>query len=604
MGNSGVIDEGLGAPEQKAIEPLKAIVARFDDPTRPLDLLELSAALRKARDEPTEDPADLAEMFAFAVHPHGRQTPSQWGTYFGPFMTWAGENGGMFESPGRDQITPFAIEYWWNRAQSTKHPILRGRYSDLTWDLSRHVGLKPPIAAARLLIDCHIAACEQDLGGHLMGRHVLLGRALDVALSVRDQGRVAQVRDAIIALEKRTAADQMLGSWGFAFDQLLESNSVPLEDSQEAAIIADLELRLAGARDPFAAEAAGTRLARYYRRKQKSPDVGRVLRLYGACFESASVEAAPLVGLAWMERVHELYREFGLAGDAKALGPLLQRLGEQTRDGLHAVTAEVKVPRAEFDAFVTQLTSGSFNDALDRIAVQFLQQRGEIEAQIQRLARDAPMQALIERTTLNERGTVVCRIGSVQDDLEGRTASQMAQNLQISSIFLRAVIEHLIDGGGFTRESFVAYCNSSPLFRTDRTGILAAGVDAYLRGDHVSALHVLAPYIEDALRELIRIEGGAVYSPGQFGGLQEISLGKVLEHELVTRIFGADACFYLNVLLCDVRGLNVRNRVAHGLIEDRACSPALTDRLIHALLLLAQLRAVPQHATPIEAESL
>jgi hypothetical protein len=167
----------------------------------------------------------------------------------------------------------------------------------------------------------------------------------------------------------------------------------------------------------------------------------------------------------------------------------------------------------------------------------------------------------------------------------------MGQNLQLSSIFLRAAMERLVEDGRLTRDSFLAYCAASPLFRKDRAAILANGIDAYLRGDHVAALHVLAPFLEDGLRELVRIQGGPVYQRGRFGGLQEISLGTVLEHPLVIGVFGEDACFYLRVLLSDVRGLNLRNRVAHGLLDDTSCSAALTDRLIHSLLLLAQVRS-------------
>ena len=144
----------------------------------------------------------------------------------------------------------------------------------------------------------------------------LLRRALDVALSVKDTTRVRGVRDAILAYEERTGQDEMLGTWGFAFDELLEPANIPIEPEQEAAIIAGLEARLVRAAerggDPFAVEASATRLARYYRRKQQREHVGRVVRLCGETFANAAGAVAPLVGLAWMERVHELLREFGL----------------------------------------------------------------------------------------------------------------------------------------------------------------------------------------------------------------------------------------------------------------------------------------------------
>lgn len=588
-------DEEVPAARSASVpEPIHVVVGLFDDVARQLACHEVSSAIRKAQSVPSGDPADQAESFAFGVHPHTGENPSPWGTHFGPFMTWPGENGTMYESPGRDQITGFAIDYWWNRAQMVRHPVLRGRYADLVWDLSRHAERRPPIEAARLLIDSHVATASQDLAGHVIEGQQLLRRALDVALSIRDATRVTAVRDAILAFEERTGQDEMLGTWGFAFDELVEPANIPLESEQEAAIIAGLESRLTRAAEkganPFAVETSATRLARYYRRRQQRADVERVVRSCAECFAKAAETVAPLVGLAWMERVHELLREFGLGEDAKALGPLLQRLGEQTRDNLHSIAAEVTIPREKFEAFVDEMTKGSLEEALDRIAGHFLHQRGEVEAQVRQLAQEAPLQGLIQHTMLNDRGTVVCRIGSVAEDLEGRIASQMGQSLQINSIFLRAVMEGLVKGARLTREVVVAYCGTSPLFRKDRQAIFANGIDAYLREDYIPAIHILAPYVEDSLRELVRIQGGPVYLPGRFGGLQEISLSTVLEHPLVVGVFGEDTCFYLRVLLADVRGLNLRNRVAHGLIDDDACSAALADRLVHVVLLLAQVR--------------
>lgn len=583
---------GQGSPGAQGT--IQAIVDRFDRSGGPLDCHDVSDAIRKAPAAQNESPADQAERFAFDVHPHDSPNTSPWGTYFGPFMTWPGDDGMMYESPGRSQITDFALDYWWRRAQAVQHPVLRGRYADLVWDLSRLVGTKAPIDAARLLIDSHVTTASQNLADSEIEGQGLLRRALDQALSISDKTRVATVRDTILAFEERTAQDGLPGTWGFAFDELVERGNIPLEPDQEAAIIGGLEARLARTTaqpgEPFVAEAAATRLARYYRRTQRRVDVERVVRLCAEYFGKATETVQAMVGLAWMERVHELLREFGLAEDAKTLGPVLQRLGEKTRDNLHSVAAEVNIPREKFEAYLDEMTKGSLDEVLDRIAARFLHSRGEMEAQVRRLAQEAPLQGLIEQTLLSDRGTVVCRIGSVAEDFDGRVAAYMGQSLQLNSIFLRAVVEHLGKGAGLSRAAVEVYCSRSPLFREDRRAIFASGIDAYLREDYSPAIHILTPYVEDSLRELIRIQGGSVYQPGRFGGLQEVGLGRVLEDPLVIRVFGEDTCFYLRVLLSDARGLNVRNRVAHGLIADDACSAALADRLFHVILLLAQVR--------------
>ena len=38
-----------------------------------------------------------------------------------------------------------------------------------------------------------------------------------------------------------------------------------------------------------------------------------------------------------------------------------------------------------------------------------------------------------------------------------------------------------------------------------------------------------------------------------------------------TKIFGEDLCFEIKALFCDPAGPNLRNNVAHGLLDDNAC---------------------------------
>jgi hypothetical protein len=53
---------------------------------------------------------------------------------------------------------------------------------------------------------------------------------------------------------------------------------------------------------------------------------------------------------------------------------------------------------------------------------------------------------------------------------------------------------------------------------------------------------------------------------------------------------GENVVHYLRVLFTDQRGWNIRNDVCHGITAVAAFSSQLTDRIFHALLVLALLR--------------
>jgi hypothetical protein len=53
---------------------------------------------------------------------------------------------------------------------------------------------------------------------------------------------------------------------------------------------------------------------------------------------------------------------------------------------------------------------------------------------------------------------------------------------------------------------------------------------------------------------------------------------------------GEDASLYFRVLLTDPRGWNMRNSVCHGVPSSETFNWQVADRVVHTLLVLAQLR--------------
>ncbi len=78
--------------------------------------------------------------------------------------------------------------------------------------------------------------------------------------------------------------------------------------------------------------------------------------------------------------------------------------------------------------------------------------------------------------------------------------------------------------------------------------------------------------------------------PPRGGGFNLRILDDILRDPLMLQIVGEDAIIYFRVLLVDPRGWNLRNRVCHGLLTANEFEPLMSDRLIHVLLCLAQVR--------------
>ena len=100
--------------------------------------------------------------------------------------------------------------------------------------------------------------------------------------------------------------------------------------------------------------------------------------------------------------------------------------------------------------------------------------------------------------------------------------------MAIEAIFLRQELESLVKKYPTFENLCVDYLFRSPIFEEVRKSIIGWGVKEYLNGNHMTAVHLLVPQIENALRVLIETAGGPVLEPARDGGFNYKVLNKLL----------------------------------------------------------------------------
>jgi len=119
----------------------------------------------------------------------------------------------------------------------------------------------------------------------------------------------------------------------------------------------------------------------------------------------------------------------------------------------------------------------------------------------------------------------------------------------------------------YTLSDIYAALRPRPFIPQGHHLLWAKAIHAELVGEYDIAVHILAPQMENALREVLRRQGEIVYSTRD--GVQSlISIENVLDHPKSLHIFGDDFLFALDTSLAGRLGANVRNDVAHGLLND------------------------------------
>lgn len=247
----------------------------------------------------------------------------------------------------------------------------------------------------------------------------------------------------------------------------------------------------------------------------------------------------------------------------------------------------VTVANQEMDELLEPLLNGDLRRILRNIGSYFVPHRADIEQQVRGLAEVAPLTFLLRKHVSDHKGRVVAEVGSLEDDLDGNLVRQMAQNIAISGIFLEEALRRTFTRFGVTSERLAQHIYESPVVPTAFRTLVQRGLQAFFDNDHITAMHILVPQLEAAIRHVVRLAGGATLRRRQGGGYSEMLLDELLRTEQVKTVFDEDIARYFRVLLTDPRGANLRNDLCHGMLPPDRFTEQTSNLIIHLWLVLA-----------------
>ena len=274
------------------------------------------------------------------------------------------------------------------------------------------------------------------------------------------------------------------------------------------------------------------------------------------------------------------------AADAKVraeeVHTLLLQYQEESRKELVASSHEVDISKLVEQAR-ENVRGKNFQDALFALAllgtptkVSYLRQ------QVHKQTREFIASHLFPVVMMNEMGKVVARqpgsvLSSDPNEAEAATRFEMNKNAAHYQAFhAQAIIEparYQINLEHSVRvKDLLPLVSNSPFVPPEREDLFAKGLYAGLTGDFFTSTHILIPQIENSVRYLLWAQQGVRTSGLDNNGIQkEYHLSTTLypsQCPEITSIFDEDTLFDLQGLLVEDSGSNLRNRMAHGLIDD------------------------------------
>jgi hypothetical protein len=590
-------------------EWVEAIIATFDQETKPhneLTVMEAMDRTRKSKGDLSDEDFKgyLVERSAFLFIEY-RNRPCPWNTYFGPMGSGTRPDGEQVFWPDIKDINAEIIAHWEIRAKSIHDSVMKARYADLIWNFKQLVTeQKPSVEYARIACDAYLESVkEHRYTMPIEGVH-WAQRALDLSLSINDTVRSGNIVQFMFELHDLISDPPHTGHWIFLFDTLYERKGL-LSVEQEQRLIKNLETKLAEVSDansaqhfdPYGAEAAAQRLARYYRRQKNQVDVERVIRIYGKAFEELADEAAPLFAVSVLGPVVQAYQQEGLKDEAERLQIVLANKGKNMAADLKEISVSVELKQEEIERFIEQLTAGGLKKAVLLVASYFVPRVEEAKKQLEYIRQNAPLMSMIPIVKIDD-GRATAMIGALDDDPNGRLHHQLGQTLNFHQPFLVRALSKLRERYAPSVEEILDCLFDSPMFANSRRELLRQGLIAYEREDFLKAIHVLVPQVEHTLRTFLSLIGIPTLKsvPRHPGIMDAKNMNDVLDDVRVRQILTEDLWRYLAILYVDRKGgLNLRNDLAHGLVGEEMFNGQIAGRVFHSLLALSLIRGTPAH---------
>lgn len=517
---------------------------------------------------------------------------------FKPVMTGTNAKGEPVEFPDIKTLVPVALDYFTERYEQTANPLLKATYADFLWVYAKK--RDPAYAkafieatnglldeyyektwffridnafnrmlyfAARKVVDAKaLAAIKKDMFGYLDrmladGKHRFCAELIEHLSALPNKQLTEAELDRMTEITEQCAeAFKDTGDWHLR-NHFLELRSVIASKRGEEVGIKEARRRQAETLEQTAQDAVG---------------------------KGENIRASTF----FQDALH-IYQDIGETSKVRELEKKIVTANKNAEPEFQEFSQEITIKNADIDKLLEPVMSApNAEEALKRLSAYFsmFPQYGSVKDLTDKVLRENPLQALIRRTIQGADGQL---IKADVDPFEATFAQNYQIELNIGASILARLFGRLTDEKKLTSKELQTHFKNWPLVKPNNLHFLNHGIDRFMDGDHISAVHIFAPQAEAAVRNLVAAAGLNVSSYiRQQQGTRYASLTELLKRPEAEQILGIDVLTFTRMVLVDPLCLNLRNEVGHGLIPPEKCTPESARILLHLLIVLTAFKPV------------
>lgn len=571
---------------------LQDILAQYDDANRKQFYgHEFRGSLSELPFEEQQLDSYKFEMLAFSLVGNGNE--NDWGTYYGPMFSGKKEDGTPAYAPALESITNDAVLYWESRIPQTHNPLLKMQYAGLVWDFKRRVcNDRYPSS----LYDDYITSMIDVINGDYEPHDVITVNVIERLSSFikKDERYKDQIKAALLRFDnERTSEDASARLWG-AYIHFITEHKTWFTPEEEQACIKKHEERLTRMSsvvdvNPWAVNEQAKALSDYYKSRNKTTDINRVLHVMEQSFRKAMPTMDSMQRMGNLEQIARTYAAYGLKEERQRLLKEIEIAGNEATKQMQGHSFSFDIPPVAYDQIKAFLLQGTSDEQFQRFCIYNIIDKEQQANELKKLANQYPLVYMVPTHLMDPYGKPASFIKGIEDDFDGQLVLHICKHIQFNAIFLRYGIRLLRDSKALSIDNIMTRVKESPIIDVNRQEIIRQALLAYEADNYITMCHLLVPQIEDAFRSLLDKSGKPVIRPQKDNnnpGYTQRILDDILKDDVVVDTFGEDFSYYARILLTDQRGLNIRNNLCHGLVEPAFFNGAIADRLLHLLCVL------------------
>lgn len=586
------------------METLKDVLSIYDNPNKKKfsyhDVsLDLGHLPKTVRDEPNSQ----SEILAFSFQDNtGKE---HWGTYYGPLTTWKRKDTGEeILSPDIKEIKEEDIQYWTKRVSETNNPMMRMRYAGLVFDFIKKVTNSKPdyheiiLPYATAILD----TVDGDYPKHPVEGYYFMSRAFEIAKMTKNINLFERAQKVLWDYDHRVADDNSPGLWGRHFEimlKYLDSYSTfkdkLVEENEQRFCRLESKAISVGAKTDETGHILFDQtelLCDYYIKIGCTDKIKEHIERFAKVIRLSFNLRGGMWAQAMLQRIQNLYRKYNLNKEANRLYVEIHDLGQKAINCMTEHKFSIPIENIQLEAYMEDFIKGTPHDVLMKFFA-WNTPNMNIERQRQKEeAEQSPLMDIVRTTNYDGAGVPLTNVGVGKDAEHQKLMNGMYRRMLITAPFLQLEIKKMEEKKILTEEIAIQLFEGSPLVSKENIDIIKRGIAAYFQKDYIVACHLLIPQFEASIRRMVALCGGNILRANQEPekGNEYISLDGLINSNEAKAALGEDVNTYFKNLFTDQYGWNLRNLTSHGLMRSGGFNNTVANRIMHAFLLLSQLR--------------